>query len=66
MAQEITSNEIDRIVIPQVNWHIELINCVRNAVDSTVIVVDTEAKRELALRTAQRMDKQVTVEVAES
>ncbi len=65
MAQEIPSTEINRVTLPAADWHIALANAVRGSVDSTVIVVDTAAKKEMALIAAERMNKQVTVEVEE-
>lgn len=63
MAQEIPSTEENRVTIPEANWHIALADAVRNSVDSTVIVVNSEAKKDLALIAAERMNKQITVEV---
>lgn len=62
-TQEAPRNEENRIIIPKANWHIALAGAVRNAVDSTIIVVDSEAKKELALSAAERMNKQITVEI---
>ncbi len=58
-----SSNPENRITIPAVNWHIALANAVRDAGPDTVIVVDSEAKKDLANIAAERMGKQVTVEI---
>ncbi|MDO8492485.1 MAG: hypothetical protein Q7S34_02495 [bacterium] len=54
---------MSRVVIPVVNWVVALADAVRNADDQTVIVVNTEEKKELALRAANRFGKTVIVEV---
>ncbi len=48
------------------DWHIALARALSNADAQTVIVVDTEAKKELALRSAGRAGKVVNVEVGTS
>lgn len=54
---------MNRVVIPSNNWHIAIAEAIRNANNQTVIVVDTEEKKELVLRAAHRLGKTVTVEI---
>lgn len=53
----------NRIKIPSKNWHLELAIALRHADENTVIIVDSEEKRGLALRAAGRTGKTIRVEV---
>ena len=55
-----------RVVIPSVNWYLELAEAVKNAHPEMIIVVNSEAKKGLALIAAERMGKKdIKVEVVE-
>lgn len=55
----------NRVRIPVANWPRFLAEAIKSAQPGTVIVVDDDAKRELALEAAQDMGKQISVEVEE-
>ncbi|MDP3769343.1 MAG: hypothetical protein Q8R40_00170 [bacterium] len=54
---------MNRIVIPHSDWSTALVEAVRNADGKTIIIVDTEVKKLLGLRAADRFHKTVTIEV---
>jgi len=56
---------MERVVIPSGNWTMALADAIENAGPDTVIVVNTDAKKELGLSAAERMGKEVTIEVEE-
>lgn len=52
-----------RIIIPIKDWHQPLANAIREALPRDVIVVHSEALKELALNQAKRMGTEITIEV---
>jgi hypothetical protein len=61
--QESSEGEEKRIEIPSVNWHMAIANAIKEASEPTVLVVNTEAKKELALSAAERMGKKDLIQV---
>ncbi|MCK9351444.1 MAG: hypothetical protein WCT49_02370 [Candidatus Paceibacterota bacterium] len=52
-----------RVQVPANNWGVELAKIIKTADDDTVIVVKSDAQKELALRAANRLGCNITVEV---
>ncbi len=52
-----------RVEISTTNWTSSMANAVRESDAETTIVVHSDAQRELALRTAKRLGKIISVEV---
>ncbi|KPL17255.1 MAG: hypothetical protein AMJ93_15035 [Anaerolineae bacterium SM23_84] len=52
-----------RIDIPAKNWPTELAKAITEADEKTVIVVRTEAMRELGLNAARRLGKSVVIAI---
>ena len=63
-----SNNGGKRIEIPSVNWHMAIADAIKEANEPTVLVVNTEAKKELALSAAERIGKKhlITVEIEEA
>lgn len=51
--------------VPNTNWSSELAVAIRSVKEDTVLIVDSSAKRELALRAIQRMSPRynITIEI---
>jgi len=66
--QESNDKEGKRIEIPSANWHMAIADAIEEANEPTVLVVNTEAKKELALSAAESMGKKelITVEIKEA
>ena len=54
-----------RIRIPAGNWHLHLADAIEHATEGMVIIVSSDAQKQLAERASQRMGKSVVVEVEE-
>ena len=52
-----------RVEIPYANWHIALANAIKASDNETIIVVRSEAMKDLALRAADRMGKEISLEI---
>ena len=63
--QESEDGEKKIIIIPLEDYSMAIANAIEEASESTVLIVDTEAKKELALIAAKRMGKEdlIVVEI---
>jgi len=56
--QESEDGEKKIIIIPSEDYNMAIANAIEEASEPTVLIVDTEAKKELALIAAKRMGKE--------
>lgn len=59
-------NTVSKIIIPKGNWHMGLIDAIERALPKQVIVCNSNAMKELALRAIERMGfayKEIILEV---
>lgn len=53
-----------KVVIPPGNWTTALVNAITHSDSKTIIVVENESQKSLALSAAKRMNKRITLEVS--
>lgn len=64
--EESPKDKTNEIIIPTADWHTAIADAINGSTEPTVLVVDTDAKKELALIAADRLGKRdnITVRVA--